>query len=900
MAGTDVGSGYVTIYSKLAPSFQSTISSGMNTTGQKSSESFGSGFSKGMSTLSIAAGNILATGFNKVASMIGNNLGNAISRVDTLNNFPKVMANLGIGADQAQAAIDKVSQGIQGLPTTLDAAASAVQRFTSVNNDVGKSADMFLAVNDAILAGGASTEIQASALEQLSQAYSKGKMDLMEWRTLQMAMPAQLKQVADAMGITTDKLGEGLRKGSISMDDFIGKIMELDKEGVNGLASFSEQAKAATSGLATTIKNANLRITQGIAEAINSIGTENLNSIINDLGDAAKELVIALIPAAQAFANFAKQAAPVIKQLAPYLPQIAAGFLAFKGVSAVAGHIDTLSGAFGKLGGLVSKIKPAGTELAKVGQDVGGVGTSMDVAGGGVKSGASKMSEGFQKLIGMSAVIAAIGVMVAGVGVGFWLMADGAAKLGEAGDLAVIAFTIMGVGLLGLIATVAMFSGQLTGCAPALLAIGAMVLMVGAGFYIMAAAATMLANAGTGAIVCFGIMVVGLIALVVVLGIFGPALNAAVPFLLAFGAAVLMAGVGIGIAAAGIALLVFAITGLCSQLPMVAEYGMMAAAAFAMIGASLIVVGAGAAVAAAGFVVLAAALIPPIATLAALLAEFLALDVELAVAMGLLFGIAGGFVACSAGAAILAGIIGRIKGDCESACGSMWELQGSVDTVGNAIQGLQGLAEGAISGVVGWFNNLSGNASSAMNNMWNNISNAFNSGASSCISAAQNMVNTINSILSGAGNNAWDTGYNIGQGLASGMNASLGAVSAAASKMVEEAKKAAEAKAQIGSPSKLFRKAIGQMIGVGTALGITDKAKLVSNAVRDMIPEPVGGVLSNGGANLASEVSFYAENSGKGQNGTVINANFYDTQTSPDAIYQKLRTMNTQGLARSY
>ena len=70
----------------------------------------------------------------------------------------------------------------------------------AANGDIERSTDMFLAVNNAILAGNAPMENQAAALEQITQAYSKGKPDMMEWRTLMTAMPGQLKQVAKAMG----------------------------------------------------------------------------------------------------------------------------------------------------------------------------------------------------------------------------------------------------------------------------------------------------------------------------------------------------------------------------------------------------------------------------------------------------------------------------------------------------------------------------------------------------------------------------------------------------------------------------------------------------------------------------------------------------------------------------
>ena len=90
----------------------------------------------------------------KVGGLISGQFGSAISRLDTMNNYPKVMSNLGIAEDQANASIKVLSEGLKGLPTTLNDAVSSVQNFTSVNGSVGKSTKMFLALNNAILAGG--------------------------------------------------------------------------------------------------------------------------------------------------------------------------------------------------------------------------------------------------------------------------------------------------------------------------------------------------------------------------------------------------------------------------------------------------------------------------------------------------------------------------------------------------------------------------------------------------------------------------------------------------------------------------------------------------------------------------------------------------------------------------
>jgi tape measure domain-containing protein len=271
------------------------------------------GFQKGLNKITGAtksAGStvksiVLGLGITKLISSaissISNSIDSAVSRVDTLNNFPKVMSNLGIASEDAQESVNKLSDGLTGLPTTLDDAASSVQRFTSVNGDVNKSTDYFLAMNNAILAGGASAEVQSSAIEQLSQAYSKGKFDMQEWRSLQTAMPAQLKQVAESMGMTTDDLYQSIKDGTTSMDDFMGAIVNLNENGTGQYASFAEQAKSATGGIATAQTNLQTAITRGVANIMTSFdeilgenGLGSISGIINGIGSKISGLFKAM------------------------------------------------------------------------------------------------------------------------------------------------------------------------------------------------------------------------------------------------------------------------------------------------------------------------------------------------------------------------------------------------------------------------------------------------------------------------------------------------------------------------------------------------------------------------------------------------------------------------------
>lgn len=232
---------------------------------------------------------IIALGIGK---LIGSQMDDAVSRLDALNNFPKVMSNLGISGEDANASIKRLETALVGLPTTLDSATQSVQRFTSSNGNVKASTEMFLALNNAILSGGADMQIQKSALEQLSQAYAKGKPDMMEWRTAMMSMPAQLKQVALAMGYAdASQLGESLRNGTVSMDEFMAKIVELNKNGANGFKSFEEQARNSTGGVGTSITNLKTALTRGLAEIMNAIGQSNIAGFFNGIASAINKVI---------------------------------------------------------------------------------------------------------------------------------------------------------------------------------------------------------------------------------------------------------------------------------------------------------------------------------------------------------------------------------------------------------------------------------------------------------------------------------------------------------------------------------------------------------------------------------------------------------------------------------
>ena len=55
-------------------------------------------------------GNLAAKGIGAAMQIVSQNMDSAINRLDTMNNFPKVMSNLGISAKDSEQAIKKLKK----------------------------------------------------------------------------------------------------------------------------------------------------------------------------------------------------------------------------------------------------------------------------------------------------------------------------------------------------------------------------------------------------------------------------------------------------------------------------------------------------------------------------------------------------------------------------------------------------------------------------------------------------------------------------------------------------------------------------------------------------------------------------------------------------------------------
>lgn len=268
--------------------------------GTKLGSEAGHGFSKGLLSVGAIVG-AAAQVTQKAMSAISSSIGSAVSRADQMNNFPKVMANLGYSSEDASNSIKKIGKALDGLPTSSAVMSGMVQQLAPLTSSLDEATTISLALNDAMLAGGASTMEQENALTQYTQMLSAGTVDMQAWRSIQAAMPGQLNQVAEALlgaGKNGNDLYEAMKKGTVSFDDFNKAIVDLDKNGFGQYASFAQQAKDATQGIGTAIENVHNRISKAVQKVIEAVGVSNISGAINafssqfgKIGDAAAAAV---------------------------------------------------------------------------------------------------------------------------------------------------------------------------------------------------------------------------------------------------------------------------------------------------------------------------------------------------------------------------------------------------------------------------------------------------------------------------------------------------------------------------------------------------------------------------------------------------------------------------------
>lgn len=296
------------------------------------------------SVMDIAKGVGVFKALSIAGNTLQNSLGGAIDRFDTMTRYPKVLQQMGYSADESNASIQKLSGGIQGLPTSLDGIAASTQKIAVLTGDLDKATNTSLALNNAFLASGAAAADTERGITQYVQMLSKGSVDMQSWRTLQETMGYALSETAKQLGITSGnslELYEAIQSGEISFDKFNGALIECSTR----TGGFAEKAAAASAGIKTSFTNLGISVTRGMANTIQSVDDalgrlngSSIDGIINSLS----EKIDVFFNGVSKGVGIAIQS---LDMLGPSLAVAAGGFVAFKSAMVIQDQYKALQTA---------------------------------------------------------------------------------------------------------------------------------------------------------------------------------------------------------------------------------------------------------------------------------------------------------------------------------------------------------------------------------------------------------------------------------------------------------------------------------------------------------------------------------------------------------------------------
>lgn len=650
----------------------------------------------------------------------------------------------------------------------------------------------------------------------------------------------------------------GAGKSIVDMFDSIadaGKKLTATLSKGKGGNSFFKQLGSLGGGALSSVAQA----ISGVANAVGKMNPSSLMALARAFivlkGGLKGIAIMAIVKGLQQLNGLSPG---TIENIASALTKLAYAFIILKAVGKGMQMLKGIHDAFSRLSGLKTP-KMATPEVPQA----GGIAQS---AGAYLKLGAALLMVG-------GSIAAAAG--------GFKLMADASSELAKSGGAAIAVF----FGMLGAFAALAVLAkvlgpSMLMG-ALGLVALGAALLLTGAGLKLVADASDQLASSGGAAIGVFFGMLAAVAALAILVKFLGSSMIGASLGFLVFAGALVLIGIAIFIASAGMTLL-------ATQLPVISQYGLSAAlgilalagaiALFGiaaiigavglialgialvvvavgftiaaigaiLLGVALIIVGVGAIVAAVGMMLLgiALALVAVFVLVAAVGMILLGVGLVL-VAVAAMIGAVGLMLMAVAlmlimASAMIAAVGLMLLGVALILIGPMALIAG----VGLILLGVGAMVAGAglmlvaaaammtaaaivavgaaVMTMVSMFIMAGSMMVSAITSAMSRVVSAVSSGIQAAVSAARGFAGALVGV-----------GRDLIQGLINGITSMIGAAVSAVSKVASSVVSAAKGLLHIGSPSRLFRQ-YGRWVDQGLIIGLNKDAGAAADASANM------------------------------------------------------------------
>lgn len=619
----------------------------------------------------------------------------------------------------SEAEIQRIAGATGTLKTYADKTVFSLQdvlnTFGSLSANGIKDADKLTeAVGNAVAVFGGGAQEYAGVALAFSQAMAAGALHAQDWNQIINASPQlagglrkeliklnpklgkDFKGAMEEGAITADMLGKAInnigmtdmaKEAATSVTTFEGAMGNLEASAVSGMMNLYDTfAKPkvidAINGMTSKVETGFDKLSVGIPKAIQLISPywdvfkTDAVEVGKAFGDAAGAIIDEVQNLTGAFGkkesvdNFSESMGTATGALTTF-----AGFLK-EHDKEIAKAITLLPKLYVAYKGfkIVNAVAPgvksfAGAIISMTGKGIASLAGRLFGVAAGEKAVGAASKESSGNIVESATAFVAIGAGVALIAAGFSLLAYSAVQIAQAGPVAAGVLIGMTVAVAGLMVVAKNVAPAMTAGAAGFVAFGAAVLLAGAGIGVLSLAAINLANAGPLAIACMVGMVAAIAGLAIGAAALGPALTVGAVGFIAFGAAIVLVAAGALIASAALAVV-------AGVLPTIVQYGTQGAGCIATLGAGMLVFGAGAAVAGAGCIVLGAGLVVVGAGLAVVGAGVLVVSAGVLILAAGALALGAGLTVAGAGLTLMGAAFPMVATGATSTLGALTALLG--------------------------------------------------------------------------------------------------------------------------------------------------------------------------------------------------------------------------------
>lgn len=239
--------------------------------------SFGKSATSSFKSVAAGAASIAAAiGVTKALSgafnMVRSSVGDAMDRIDTMEQFERVMGVMVDDTDKVTATMDRLNTMLEGTSMRTDVMSKGIQNFVTRGVEIEKATDYMEAFGNAVsFYGDGSSEQFDSVTDALQTMVATGKVDMQQMNRVMSAGIPATEIYADAVGKSTKTVEEELSKGAVSAEEFVSVVSDALMEGTDKFPEVSTAMRDAGSSWKSVMANIGAYASQGMTKVVTAI-----------------------------------------------------------------------------------------------------------------------------------------------------------------------------------------------------------------------------------------------------------------------------------------------------------------------------------------------------------------------------------------------------------------------------------------------------------------------------------------------------------------------------------------------------------------------------------------------------------------------------------------------------